>query len=118
MNTTPSRSLVQSSPRSTPLGLRLHIMLQVWLLVCVWSCWGRLYKRGEQVLLQMNHVRPFNNPAETYNYYDLPFCVPSGGVTDAGSRLGDALAGDRRKSSAYSVDFKSDSSVLSFLIRK
>jgi len=65
-----------------------------------------LYKRGEQVLLQMNHVRPFNNPAETYNYYDLPFCVPSGGVTDAGSRLGDALAGDRRKSSAYSVDFK------------
>eukprot|EP00884_Botryococcus_braunii_P014931 jgi/Botrbrau1/23439/Bobra.0712s0001.1 len=36
------------------------------------------YVTGETVNLWVNKVGPYNNPQETYNYYYLPFCRPSG----------------------------------------
>ncbi len=53
----------------------------------------------------MNHVGPFHNPAETYEFYSLPFCAP-----DDPQRLhhgvGSSLAGDRRTSSLYDLRFR------------
>lgn len=31
---------------------------------------------GDNVRLWVNKVGPYNNPQETYNYYELPFCKP------------------------------------------
>eukprot|EP00475_Leptophrys_vorax_P028769 TRINITY_DN41862_c0_g1_i1.p1 TRINITY_DN41862_c0_g1~~TRINITY_DN41862_c0_g1_i1.p1 ORF type:complete len:623 (+),score=67.04 TRINITY_DN41862_c0_g1_i1:89-1870(+) len=34
------------------------------------------YGVGDAVRLWVNKVGPYNNPQETYNYYELPFCKP------------------------------------------
>ncbi|KAJ9557812.1 hypothetical protein OSB04_012426 [Centaurea solstitialis] len=34
------------------------------------------YKSGDVVPLYANKVGPFQNPSETYRYFDLPFCLP------------------------------------------
>lgn len=38
------------------------------------------YAEGDEVTLWVNKVGPYHNPHETYEYYDLPFCKPVGGV--------------------------------------
>ena len=37
------------------------------------------YNDGDLVPLIANKVGPFNNPSETYQYYNLPFCKPEKG---------------------------------------
>jgi hypothetical protein len=37
------------------------------------------YKKGDLIVLYANKVGPFTNPTETYQFYNLPFCQPSGG---------------------------------------
>jgi transmembrane 9 superfamily protein 3 len=32
------------------------------------------YASGDPIKLWVNKVGPYNNPQETYNYYELPFC--------------------------------------------
>ena len=36
-----------------------------------------------------NKVGPFSNPSETYQYYDLPFCRPEGGLEHKPETLGE-----------------------------
>lgn len=56
---------------------------------------------------------PFNNPTEKYRFYSLPFCEvhqPFGQIEKKGAvrhkqRLHEAIAGDRRESSPYVVEF-------------
>ena len=36
------------------------------------------YLVGDAVTLWVNKVGPFNNPQETYNYHELPFCKVEG----------------------------------------
>jgi hypothetical protein len=67
---------------------------------------GRLYENKEQVAISVNTVRPFNNPAEAYAFYSLPFCKPKDYKEAGKESFGDALAGDRREQSAYEILFK------------
>ncbi|KAL9255197.1 Transmembrane 9 superfamily member 3-like protein [Drosera capensis] len=80
------------------------------------ACWGELvrsdggdhrYKSGDQVPLFVNKVGPFNNPSETYRYFDLPFCL-SGHLKDKREALGEVLNGDRLVSAPYSINFRED----------
>ncbi|KAL9256177.1 Transmembrane 9 superfamily member 3-like protein [Drosera capensis] len=90
-----------------------------WVLVLVAtivSCWGELvrsdggdhrYKSGDQVPLFVNKVGPFNNPSETYRYFDLPFCL-AGHLKDKREALGEVLNGDRLVSAPYNINFRED----------
>ncbi|KAK7341996.1 hypothetical protein VNO80_24937 [Phaseolus coccineus] len=66
-----------------------------------------LYNVGELVPLFVNKVGPFNNPSETYEYYDLPFCAPVPIVKKKES-LGEVLNGDRLSNALYEFKFRED----------
>ncbi|KAD0676517.1 hypothetical protein E3N88_43873 [Mikania micrantha] len=65
------------------------------------------YKNGDAVPLYANKVGPFQNPSETYRYYDLPFCLP-GDLKEKKEALGEVLNGDRLVSAPYKLDFLID----------
>lgn len=55
----------------------------------------------------VNNVGPYNNPAETYEFYSLPFCAPRE-ITAHKQDLGEVIAGDRRTTSLYDIRFGVD----------
>ncbi|XP_058185426.1 transmembrane 9 superfamily member 3-like isoform X2 [Rhododendron vialii] len=65
------------------------------------------YNFGDPVPLYANKVGPFQNPSETYRYFDLPFCVPDH-VKEKKEALGEVLNGDRLVSAPYKIDFLVD----------
>ncbi|BAT90416.1 hypothetical protein LR48_Vigan08g138000 [Vigna angularis] len=65
------------------------------------------YNVGELVPFFVNKVGPFNNPSETYEYYDLPFCAPVPIVKKRES-LGEVLNGDRLSNALYEFKFRED----------
>ncbi|XP_022732281.1 transmembrane 9 superfamily member 5-like [Durio zibethinus] len=65
------------------------------------------YNVGDQVPLFVNKVGPLNNPSETYQYYELPFCRPDPVVQKMES-LGEVLMGDRLTSALYKLKFGED----------
>lgn len=71
------------------------------------------YNAGDAIPLYVNKVGPFNNPSETYAYFDLPFCSPDH-VKKKKLTLGEALNGDRLVSAPYVLNFlvERDSQVL------
>ncbi|KAA8521512.1 hypothetical protein F0562_012178 [Nyssa sinensis] len=62
------------------------------------------YKAGDPVPLYANKVGPFQNPSETYSYFDLPYCSPVH-VKKKKETLGEVLNGDRLISAPYKLDF-------------
>jgi hypothetical protein len=62
------------------------------------------YKVADQVPLYANKVGPFQNPSETYRYFDLPFCLPAH-LKEKKEALGEVLNGDRLVSAPYKLDF-------------
>ncbi|KAM7529432.1 hypothetical protein LguiB_032842 [Lonicera macranthoides] len=62
------------------------------------------YKAGDQVPLYVNKVGPFQNPSETYRYFDLPFCLPAH-LKEKKEALGEVLNGDRLVGAPYKLDF-------------
>ncbi|KAG4988868.1 hypothetical protein JHK82_031202 [Glycine max] len=66
---------------------------------------NHLYDVGELVPLFVNKVGPFNNPSETYEYYDFPFCTPDPIVRKKES-LGEVLNGDRLSNALYEFKFR------------
>ena len=68
---------------------------------------GKAYVRGGRVPVVANKIGPYNNPAETYSYFSVPYCKPkSGDVHD--HQLGEVLSGDRKKSTDYELIFLED----------
>lgn len=55
----------------------------------------------------MNSVGPYNNPQETYPYYDLPFCKPEHGVETKlkVSGIGEILEGNELRNSGLRMHF-------------
>lgn len=51
------------------------------------------YTAGEKVFVYANKMGPFNNPLETYQYFDLPGCSPAS-KTHKTPSIGQALVGD------------------------
>ena len=56
--------------------------------------------------------QPFHNPAESYTYYSLPYCMPKSldklPHTPGDDNLGEVLAGDRRRASLYDIRYNVD----------
>ncbi|KAH8510048.1 hypothetical protein H0E87_007826 [Populus deltoides] len=64
------------------------------------------YGQDEAVKLWVNKVGPYNNPQETYNYYSLPFCHPSGNDgTHKWGGLGEVLGGNELIDSQIDLKF-------------
>ncbi|GFH12662.1 transmembrane 9 superfamily member [Haematococcus lacustris] len=66
------------------------------------------YKQGDLITLWANKVGPFQNPTETYQFYNLPFCQPSKGREYKIEDLGEVLEGDRLVDTAYQLKFRTD----------
>ncbi|PWA54984.1 Nonaspanin (TM9SF) [Artemisia annua] len=62
---------------------------------------------GDNVPLFANIVGSLNNPSETYQYYDLPFCHP-GQVIPKKETLREVLNGDRLTNTIYELRFHED----------
>ncbi|OIW08500.1 hypothetical protein TanjilG_03176 [Lupinus angustifolius] len=60
---------------------------------------------GDLIPFFVNKVGPFNNPSETYEYYDLPFCHPDPLIRKKES-LGEVLNGDRLMNALYEFKFR------------
>ncbi|WCJ41821.1 Transmembrane 9 superfamily member 5 [Euphorbia peplus] len=65
------------------------------------------YNVGHTVPLFVNKIGPLQNPSETYEYYDLPFCRPDNVILKQ-ETLGEVLNGDRLSSSLYNLKFRED----------
>lgn len=65
------------------------------------------YQPDEPVVLWVNKVGPYDNPQETYNYYSLPFCHPSGNAAHKWGGLGEVLGGNELIDSLIDIKFKS-----------
>jgi len=68
---------------------------------------GPNYAFHEKIPVEVNNVGPFHNPAETYEFYSLPFCAPDNPEVRHHD-FGSSLAGDRRTSSLYDLRFRVD----------
>eukprot|EP00244_Chara_vulgaris_P011221 TRINITY_DN547_c0_g1_i4.p1 TRINITY_DN547_c0_g1~~TRINITY_DN547_c0_g1_i4.p1 ORF type:complete len:692 (+),score=110.61 TRINITY_DN547_c0_g1_i4:247-2076(+) len=66
------------------------------------------YRDRDAVPLYANKIGPFHNPSETYHYYDLPFCQPSGKKKYKPEDLGEVLEGDRMVNTMYELPFNID----------
>eukprot|EP00752_Nemacystus_decipiens_P008579 g7660.t1 len=64
----------------------------------------KTYRPRDYVSVVANNVFPYNNPAETYRYYSLPFCRPDNGERER-QRFGELLVGDRKVSTDYRLSF-------------
>ncbi|GAB2257793.1 hypothetical protein Droror1_Dr00013953 [Drosera rotundifolia] len=64
------------------------------------------YQPDEKVFLWVNKVGPYNNPQETYNYYSLPFCHPSGHADHKWGGLGEVLGGNELIDSQIDIKFQ------------
>ncbi|CAL9000017.1 unnamed protein product [Prunus brigantina] len=71
------------------------------------SASDRSYNVGDHVPLFVNKVGPLNNPSETYQYYDLPFCCPDP-VIQKKESIGEVLNGDRLANTLYQLNFRQD----------
>eukprot|EP01064_Diplonema_japonicum_P002849 TRINITY_DN11842_c0_g1_i2.p1 TRINITY_DN11842_c0_g1~~TRINITY_DN11842_c0_g1_i2.p1 ORF type:complete len:576 (+),score=145.41 TRINITY_DN11842_c0_g1_i2:58-1785(+) len=68
------------------------------------------YEEGDRVWVYGNKIGPFNNPLETYGYFDvLPWCEPHSKVAKKPT-LGEALTGDELIKLDVNVEFKKDTS--------
>lgn len=65
------------------------------------------YQSDEAIDLWVNKVGPYNNPQETYNYYVLPFCRPSGHAGHKWGGLGEVLGGNELIDSQIDVKYQS-----------
>ncbi|KAL5554665.1 hypothetical protein UlMin_042066 [Ulmus minor] len=63
------------------------------------------YKALDPVPFYANKVGPYNNPSETYQYYDLPFCRPDH-IKDKKQTLGEVLNGDHLIDAPYRLEFQ------------
>ncbi|KAF9593739.1 hypothetical protein IFM89_024877 [Coptis chinensis] len=71
------------------------------------SKYNHHYTVGEIVPFFVNKIGPLNNPSETYQYFDLPFCLPDR-VIEETETLGEVLNGDRLTNSLYEIRFRED----------
>ncbi|KAK9279648.1 hypothetical protein L1049_013328 [Liquidambar formosana] len=75
------------------------------------------YNLGDHVPLYVNKVGPLNNPSETYQYFDLPFCRP-GQVVKKKESLGEVLNGDRLINPLYELKFREEKSGVALCQKK
>ncbi|KAK9153680.1 hypothetical protein Sjap_001160 [Stephania japonica] len=75
------------------------------------------YAVGEEVALFVNKVGPLNNPSETYQFYDWPFCSPDQ-LTEKKESLEEVFNGDRLTNSLYELIFRVDKNMYTLCDKK
>eukprot|EP00270_Netrium_digitus_P021509 TRINITY_DN921_c0_g1_i1.p1 TRINITY_DN921_c0_g1~~TRINITY_DN921_c0_g1_i1.p1 ORF type:complete len:593 (-),score=100.18 TRINITY_DN921_c0_g1_i1:257-2035(-) len=97
------------------MGFRLRTaLLLTALLLSVSGCsaydYFHKYAIGDRVKLWVNKVGPYNNPQETYNYYELPFCKPlvNKKPEHKWGGLGEVLEGNELIDSQMEFEFRMD----------
>ena len=75
------------------------------------------YADNEEVVVYANKMGPFNNPLETYAYFELPMCPPDNWEHKMPS-IGQALAGDELYKMHMNIRFKTDTRVTSICTMK
>ncbi|KAI7727155.1 hypothetical protein M8C21_029990 [Ambrosia artemisiifolia] len=90
-----------------PFFLLILITLNLVSTPIIASSFDHRYSVGDNVPLFANIVGPLNNPSETYQYYDLPFCHPDQ-VIPKKETLGEVLNGDRLTNTLYNLNFRKD----------
>ncbi len=75
------------------------------------------YNPGDKVRMWVNKVGPYNNPQETYNYYELPFCKskPNENPVHKWGGLGEVLQGNELIDSQLQIKFTGEVPYHSFL---
>uniref|UniRef100_A0AC35U8I9 Transmembrane 9 superfamily member n=1 Tax=Rhabditophanes sp. KR3021 TaxID=114890 RepID=A0AC35U8I9_9BILA len=67
------------------------------------------YKSGEEIVLWMNNVGPYNNHQETYSYFSMPFCKGTKvNLEHYHETLGEALLGVELEFSGLEMKFKTN----------
>ncbi|XP_073270131.1 transmembrane 9 superfamily member 1-like [Primulina huaijiensis] len=93
--------------RSSMSPLAAAVVLSLVLLSPVLASeYDHKYQPDELVTLWVNKVGPYNNPQETYNYYSLPFCRPSGNAAHKWGGLGEVLGGNELIDSLTEIRFQ------------
>lgn len=87
--------------------LLLSLMILQFLFSSRASPSDHIYNVRDEVPLFVNKVGPLNNPSETYQYYEMPFCLPDK-VLPKKESLSEVLNGDRLTNSLYVLKFKLD----------
>jgi transmembrane 9 superfamily member 1 len=90
--------------------MRVYLSVLLFVVVlCVCSQYvvgfGHTYTERARVPVVANNVGPYHNPAETYEYYSLPFCAPKDFQRHK-NNLGQVIAGDRRTDTLYDVRYQ------------
>lgn len=65
------------------------------------------FKEGDEVAVKVNSMTSVET-LMPYNYYDLPFCKPDGGVKESAENLGEYLTGDRIENTGYKLNMRKD----------
>jgi len=98
--------------------MKLSALLAVSLLLCALGSFvladdkNHKYEVGDEVTLWMNKVGPYHNPQESYSFYSLPFCRPTGkSLKKKSNSLGVLLEGHELSDSGLLVKFKEPQSM-------
>ncbi|XP_023552302.1 transmembrane 9 superfamily member 1-like [Cucurbita pepo subsp. pepo] len=97
---------MSSTVRSTCVAIFFASFLITSLSTVLASESDHKYQPDESVTLWVNKVGPYNNPQETYNYYSLPFCHPSGHSAHKWGGLGEVLGGNELIDSQIEIKFQ------------
>ncbi|PON52598.1 Nonaspanin [Trema orientale] len=100
---------VSAAMRSKALEMSLFLVMTTILIAHSASATTKdhRYNVGDHVPLFVNKVGPLNNPSETYQYYDLPFCHPDP-VIQKKESIGEVLNGDRLTNTLYELNFRKE----------
>mmetsp|Transcript_47439 Transcript_47439/g.151954 ORF Transcript_47439/g.151954 Transcript_47439/m.151954 type:complete len:597 (-) Transcript_47439:85-1875(-) len=95
------------------MGLRWHLAAALVGVLCFVASadeYDHKYAIGDQVMLWVNKVGPYNNPQETYNYFELPFCKTHEGqkADHKWGGLGEVLEGNELIDSQMEFKFRMD----------
>lgn len=97
-------AVTMSAIRAAAVAANLLLLASLCALAVLADDITHVYDEGEAVKIYANKIGPFNNPLETYAYFELPGCRPASEEHKFPS-LGQALAGDEHFEMAIRVKF-------------
>lgn len=99
-------------PGAAPIAGALFVLLLACAVPARADEYDHKYAVGDRVILWENKVGPYNNPQETYNYHELPFCRATTATgakpTHKWGGLGEILQGNELIDSDVEFKFRVD----------
>ena len=99
-------------PGAAPVAGALFVLLLACAVPARADEYDHKYAVGDRVILWENKVGPYNNPQETYNYHELPFCRATTATgakpTHKWGGLGEILQGNELIDSGVEFKFRVD----------